>query len=108
MELDKSLEVSTRLRSNTGLYAKRTWKGFSLSTSCSAVRAHGPSTQQVGMGEVCRVSQEMRGREECSPLHGAVTRINLLVDLFWLDIHFEPDMARVMNCGSLECVWLTR
>ena len=49
------------------------------------------------MGEVCHVSQEMRGREECSPLHGAVTRIDLLVDLFWLDIHFEPDMARVMN-----------
>ena len=25
--LDKSLEVCTRLRFNTGLYAKRTWKG---------------------------------------------------------------------------------
>ena len=72
VELDKSLEVSTRLRSNTGLYAKRTWKGFSLSTSCSAVRVHGPSTQQVGMWEVCSVSQEMRGREECSPLHGDI------------------------------------
>ena len=28
---------------------------------------------------------------------GAVTRIFLLVDLFWLIIHFELDMARVVN-----------